>query len=63
MAVSGSHVEDGVTVVVLDGVEGIWREFRDEEVDVWEISVATAEEEVLLVAFGGFKMVGHGVCQ
>lgn len=58
MAVSGSHVKDGVAVVILDGVEGVRGELGDEEVDVWEVAVAGAEEEVVLVVFCG--LVGHG---
>lgn len=58
VTVSGGHVEDGVAIVVSDGGEGVGGEFGDEEMDVWEIAVATAEEEVVLVVLGG--LVWHG---
>ena len=49
MAVSGGHVEDGVAVVVGDGVEGVWGEGGDKVLDVGEVAEAGAEEDVFLV--------------
>ena len=49
VAVAGSHVEDGVAVVVVDVIEGVCGECGGEVLDVGEVAEAAAQEEVLCV--------------
>ena len=59
MSVGGGHVEDGVAVVVARVVDGGGWEAGEEGLDVGEVAVATAEEEVVDVVRGGYQWWWH----
>ena len=59
VSVGGGHVEDGVAVVVARVVDGGGWEAGEEGLDVGEVAVATAEEEVVDVVRGGYQWWWH----